>query len=226
VTLHLRVAPHPLLDVGAFVTRLPAPLETLETPTSVRQLCEAGASAPVAPSDEVRAAIRALLRHGGYKPSGRGKPASEYLGQALGEGRFPAINLAVDVCNAVSLHSALPISVVDAQLLEGDLSIQVVPEGTAYVFNPSGQTIDASGLLCLCDQHGPSGTAVKDAQRTKTGGTTVVTLSVIWGSTALGDRTARTTAWYRELLGAIPGVVTEDVALIRSMQVISIASNS
>ena len=26
--------------------------------------------------DQVRTAIRALLRHGGYKPSGRGKPCS------------------------------------------------------------------------------------------------------------------------------------------------------
>ncbi len=30
--------------------------------------------------------MRKLLRHGGYKPTGRGKPASEYLVRAAGEG--------------------------------------------------------------------------------------------------------------------------------------------
>ena len=30
--------------------------------------------------------MRELLRYGGYKPTGRGKPASEYLVRAAGEG--------------------------------------------------------------------------------------------------------------------------------------------
>ena len=63
-----------------------------------------------------------------------------------------------------------------------------------------GQTIDLGGLLCLVDKEGPCGNAVKDAQRTKTTPQTTRTLSVIWGSKALGDRTARTVGWYRSLL--------------------------
>ena len=44
-----------------------------------------------------------MMRHGGYKPTGRGKPASEYLVKAAGNGKLGAINLAVDSCNVVSL---------------------------------------------------------------------------------------------------------------------------
>ena len=57
--------------------------------------------------------VRNLLRHGGFKPSGRSKPASEYLISAVEKGRLGSINAAVDCCNVASLHSGLPISVVD-----------------------------------------------------------------------------------------------------------------
>ena len=60
-----------------------------------------------------RKAGRDVLRNGKYKPTGRGKPAAEYLVRAAGEGKLGSINLAVDLCNVVSLHSGLPISVVD-----------------------------------------------------------------------------------------------------------------
>lgn len=204
MSLAVAIAPHPLLEVGAFVTRLPAALADVAAP------------ALAAPEgwrvdDDVRAAVRALLRHGGYKPAGRGKPASEYLIAAHAEGRFPQVNPVVDVCNHVSLWTGLPISVVDVDLGRGPWSIQVCPPATIYGFNPSGQTIDASGLLALHDADGPCGTPVKDAQRTKTHAGTRVTLSIVWGSTALPGRAARATAWYRALaaqLGAIEDVTT------------------
>ena len=93
----IRIAPHPLLDAGAFVTRFAAPLGAIATPPAITALAAPGATAPVAPSDAIKTDVRALLRHGGYKPAGRGKPASEYLAAAVTEGRFPAINLAVDM---------------------------------------------------------------------------------------------------------------------------------
>lgn len=208
----IAVAPHPLLEVGAFVTRLPAPLGELTWSAA-----EAGDTArprsQLAPDDELRAAVRALLRHGGYKPSGRGKPASEYLTQASTEGRFPAVNPAVDVCNHVSLHTGLPISVIDLDLAAAPFAIAVCPPGTTYVFNPSGQTIDASGLLALCDAAGPCGTAVKDAQRTKTHAATRALLSIVWGSRPLDGRTAIVTNWYRALTATIAGATVEDVTL-------------
>lgn len=207
--LSVSVVPHPLLDAGAFVTRLSRPLGELTwTPPD-----PPGAPPTLAVTEEVKTAIRALLRHGGYKPSGRGKPASEYLAQAVTESRFPSVNPAVDVCNHVSLHSGLPISVIDLDLAAPPLALVVCPEGTSYVFNPSGQTIDASGLLALTDAAGPCGTAVKDAQRTKTHAGTRALLSIVWGTRALDGRTAATTRWYRALTETIAGATTEDVAL-------------
>lgn len=204
------IAAHPLLDVGVFVTRLAAPLGELQwSPADAGEIATPPPTLVV--GDEVRATIRVLLRHGGYKPSGRGKPASEYLAQAATEGRFPAVNPAVDVCNHVSLHSGLPISVVDLDLGAAPWSIAVCEPGTSYVFNPSGQTIDASGLCALLDAAGPSGTPVKDAQRTKTHAGTRALLSVVWGTRALEGRTAAATRWYRALTATIPGATTEDV---------------
>ena len=91
--------------------------------------------------------------------------------------------------------------------------IRIAPAGTSYVFNPSGQTIDAGGLLCLYDAQGPTGTPVKDAQRTKTGGATVAALTIVWGTNALAGWTTRTTRWYRDLASKITGTTIEDVAI-------------
>ena len=116
--MELAVATHPLLALRAFVTQFPEPLGRL--PREIyRELLAPGARGPVRGSEEVRVAIRGLLRHGGYKPTGRGKPASEYLIRAAAEGKLVPINAAADVGNAVSLHSGFPISVVDVDRLQG-----------------------------------------------------------------------------------------------------------
>lgn len=212
MSLSIAIAPHPLLELGAFVMRLPRPCGEVAAPAAITALAEPGAEAPLAPSDAVRAAVRDLLRHGGYKPSGRSKPASEYLVGARDKREFPRINAIVDTCNVVSLHAGLPISLVDVDRLDGPLDVRVAPAGTSYVFNPSGQTIDASGLVVLCDAQGPTGTPVKDAQRTKTHDGTVAALAVIWGTRALPGRTAQTVAWYRALATSI-GATVEDVVI-------------
>ncbi len=214
MALTVQVQNHTLLEVGAFVSRLAQPMRDVPRPDQIGALGAPGAAAPLAASETVRTEVRNLLRAGGFKPAGRSKPASEYLAAAVAEGRFPAINAAVDACNVVSLHSGLPISLVDLDLLEGELSIQVAPAGTTYVFNPSGQVIDASGLICLFDAQGPTGTPVKDAQRTKTHDDTRATISIVWGTTALPDRTREATRWYRELM-ELCGARTEDVVLAR-----------
>ena len=105
MALTVVVEPHPLLDLGAFVTRFPRSLASIPTPEAITALAEPGAIAPIVPSETVKNAVRGLLRHGGFKPSGRSKPASEYLIGAVLEGRFPRINAGVDACNVVSLHS-------------------------------------------------------------------------------------------------------------------------
>jgi DNA/RNA-binding domain of Phe-tRNA-synthetase-like protein len=209
----IAVEPHPLLEVGAFITGLPRPLGEIAAPPGIAALCGAGAAAPMASSEAVKTAVRDLLRQAGFKPSGRSKPASEYLAAAFAEQRFPRINAVVDACNAVSLWSGLPISLVDADRLSGALAIRAAPAGTSYVFNLSGQVIDASGLLCLYDGEGPSGTPVKDAQRTKTHDGSRRALSILWGTRALPGRTAEAVRWYRALVAAIGGAAIEDVAL-------------
>ena len=65
---------------------------------------------PTAFPEAVRVAIRDVLRVGGYKPSGRGKPASEFLHAVACEQGLPVVNNLVDINNLVSLGTALPIS--------------------------------------------------------------------------------------------------------------------
>jgi DNA/RNA-binding domain of Phe-tRNA-synthetase-like protein len=198
----LTADPHPLLDLRAFVTEFPRPVGEMPSSPDLIALLKLDAVAPLHSDDAVREAVRKLLRHGGFKPTGRSKPASEYLLKAVGEGTLSSLNLAVDACNVVSLHSGLPVSVVDLALTRPSLRVGLAPAGAAYVFNAAGQTIDVAGLLCLFDAEGPCANAVKDAQRTKTGPQTRRTLSLVWGTNALPGRAAVAETWYRQMLGA------------------------
>lgn len=203
---------HPLLEADAFRCTLPAPLGELPSPDWLTEALAADAAragAPLHRSEEVRAAVRDLLRHGGYKPTGRGKPASEYLVRAAEGDGLRSINAAVDVCNAVSLHSGLPISVVDTDLAVPPFRTALAPADTSYVFNPAGQEIRLDGLLCLFDAQGPCANGVKDSQRTKTHEGTKHTLTVIWGTRELPGRAAAAGAWYRDLLLRLGAAVEE-----------------
>ena len=204
----IEVDEHPLLRVAAFTTAFPAPLGALPATPSVVDALGLDAAAPLQRDEATRTAVRDLLRHGGYKPTGRGKPASEYLVRAATEGALGSINAAVDACNAVSLHSGFPISVVDLDRAHGPFRIAIAPAGASYVFNASGQEIDLAGLLCLYDATGPCANAVRDSQRTKTTANTRSTLSVIWGCAGFEQRLTETEHWYRTLL-ASTGATTE-----------------
>ncbi len=203
----LTVDAHPLLETVAFEATFPSPLSEQRSPEWLVALLKLDAPAPLKADDDVRGAVRDLLRHGGFKPTGRSKPASEYLVRAAGDGTLGSINAAVDVCNAVSLHSGLPISVVDPERAKEPLRIGIAPAGASYVFNASGQSIDLGGLLCLFDAEGPCANAVKDAQRTKTHAGTRRTLTVLWGTRALPGRAERAFTWYRELLERLGATV-------------------
>lgn len=192
-----------------FQTEFPRPLGEFEPDPELLAWLKTAEGGPVCADDGLRAAIRALLRQGGFKPSGRSKPASEYLLRACGEGVLGPINLAVDVCNVVSLHSGLPVSVVDLDLARAPFRVEVCAPKSSYVFNPSGQELDLGGLLCLHDADGPCGSPVKDSQRTKTHPGTLRTLSVVWGSPETEAQTERATRWYHELLKARGARVTE-----------------
>ncbi len=135
---------------------------------------------------ERKSAVRAMLRHGNYKPAGRSKPSSEYLlGAALpGEtpggglppgdpfGAYPLVNGPVDANNAVSLCWGYPASIFDAAKSGTDLLLRRGLPGEAYVFNQGGQAIDLEDLLLVCRRTAeggwePCGNPVKDAMATK-----------------------------------------------------------
>ena len=198
--IDLQIEPHPMLRVAAFATEFAAPIGSLSSQSWLTQLLSKDAAAPVQRSEELRSAVRDMLRHGGYKPTGRGKPASEYLVRTAEEGGIRSINMPVDACNVVSLHSGLPITVVDTDLARAPYRIAIAPADSTYVFNPTGQEIDVSGLVCLFDAQGPCGNAVKDSQRTKTRDETTHTLSVIWGVKDFEQQLEAAYNWYVELL--------------------------
>jgi DNA/RNA-binding domain of Phe-tRNA-synthetase-like protein len=204
----IAVDAHPLLDLRAFVTEFAAPMGQMHTPPDLLALLSLEATAPIRSDDKVGDAVRRMLRHGGFKPSGRSKPASEYLVRAVSEGTLGSINAAVDICNVVSLHSGLPITVVDLAKTKAPLRVGIATAGAQYVFNASGQTIDLEGLLCIFDADGPCGNAVKDAQRTKTDAATRRTLTLIWGTNELPEHAGKAESWYRDLLHGL-GPTTE-----------------
>ena len=201
--VNVSVDPHPLLDAAVLHTVWPRPLGDCPTVDALSVWFSDAASAPMDRPEAVKPAVRDLLRHGGFKPSGRSKPASEYLLRALERAALAPINPAVDCCNVASLWSGLPISVVDLHRGSGPWRIGLAPAGTEYVFNPTGQVIAIGGLLALFDALGPCGGPVKDSQRTKTHAGTIETISVVWGTAELGGRTASTAAWYGDLMGAL-----------------------
>jgi DNA/RNA-binding domain of Phe-tRNA-synthetase-like protein len=181
---------HPTLRLGlVYAGELqvaPSPPALLEELTALEQSLRAD---PALFSEAARAAIRDVLRRGGYKPTGRGKPASEFLlGQALGEGA-PRINNLVDLNNLVSLRHAHPVSVFDADLLGPDSAVRFGRADEPYVFNASGQSMDIAGLPVVCRgaQREPVGNAVKDSMLCKVQPTTVHALFVVYGTRALPD---------------------------------------
>jgi hypothetical protein len=120
---------------------------------------------PTAFPAAVRAAIRDVLRVGGYKPSGRGKPASEFLHAVACEQGLPIVNNLVDINNLVSLGTALPISTFDADKLDTPVVVRFGRPGERCIFNASGQSMDVSGIpvICLAASDEPVGNAVKDS---------------------------------------------------------------
>jgi DNA/RNA-binding domain of Phe-tRNA-synthetase-like protein len=209
--IQINIDPHPLLRIAVFSTSFPVPLGELSTPPALSDALRLDAPAPLQRDEAVRGAVRDLLRHGGYKPTGRGKPASEYLVRAATEGALGSINAAVDACNVVSLHSGFPISVVDLDRATAPFRIGIADEGTSYVFNASGQEIDVTGLLCLFDADGACANAVRDSQRTKTRAETRSTLGVVWGCAGFEQRLAIAERWYRALLGTLGATTTDAV---------------
>jgi DNA/RNA-binding domain of Phe-tRNA-synthetase-like protein len=181
----------PDLLVGAVrargVTCGPSPEPLL---AALRDAAHAVADAGEYPDPVTKKAVRGVLRTRGYKPAGRGKPASEYLCGVARKGEFPEINTLVDINNLVSLQSALPISILDRGLFEESPTLRFADEGERYVFNSVGHEIDLKGLITVCDGDTPRGTPIKDSMATKVSETTTDTLVIVYGTRAVLDAPA------------------------------------
>jgi DNA/RNA-binding domain of Phe-tRNA-synthetase-like protein len=207
--LTIEVEAHPLLRPTAFTTTFPRPLEEIPSPDWLLEALELEADVPLRREEALRLAVRDMLRHWGHKPAGRGKPASEYLVRAVTQGELSSINVAVDVCNAVSLHSGFPIAMVDLDRARPPFRVSPGQPEEIYVFNVSGQEMALKGLICLRDSEGPCANPVKDAQRTKTDEGTTRTLTVIWGVLGFEENLTAAVQWYWEILHCMRASVTE-----------------
>lgn len=121
--------------------------------------------------DHLQKGIRSLLKAYGFHPSGRNRPASEFLVKDLqARGCFNAINNVVDINNHLSLVSHLPISILDLDLAGPGLCLRVGGEGEEYVFNREGQVLSVKNLLVVARGEGDRaalGSPVKDSHATK-----------------------------------------------------------
>ena len=113
-----------------------------------------------------------MLRLGRYKPTGRGKPASEYLLRAAAGDGLPRIWPAVDICNLISLRHLVPASVWDLDRAGRSFLARRGRAGESYVFNASGQEIGLEDLLLVSrmPEDIPIVNPVKDCHETKTTG--------------------------------------------------------
>ena len=148
------------VDPAGSLPELDAAIQSVETGLDARR-------------EALRLAARDMLRNGRYKPTGRGKPASEYLLRTAAEGTFPRINAVVDINNLVSVRSALPISLWDLDRAEATHYVfRLGGDGEAYVFNVGGQTLDLHDLAVGCrkkrDDEAPIVSPIKDSHATKT----------------------------------------------------------
>ncbi|NCB39662.1 MAG: hypothetical protein EOM80_12940 [Erysipelotrichia bacterium] len=126
--------------------------------------------------DHKQKGIRSLLKTFGFHPSGRSRPASEFLFKDLqNRGGFNFINNVVDINNHISLVSHLPISVIDIDKSGFDLCVRVGLDEESYVFNREGHELSLKKLLVIA-RNGAAGAAfgspVKDSQATKVFGET------------------------------------------------------
>ena len=148
------------------------------------------------PEEEaLRVSVRDILRNGSYRPTGRGKPASEYLvrrardadGASGPQEAFPRINGPVDCCNFISLRYLLPISMWDLDRAESNYFVfRLGTVGESYIFNDAGQSIVLEDLIVGSRSSGaddpgePIVNPVKDSMATKTNASTTRVASIIY----------------------------------------------
>ncbi len=123
--------------------------------------------------EKFRTESRQILRNGKYRPTGRSKPANEYLLREATEGQFPRINAAVDINNYLSLKFMVSISLWDIDLAKTkQYCFRLGKQEESYIFNSGGQELKLEDLVCGValyeTQEKAIVTPVKDSLATKT----------------------------------------------------------
>lgn len=122
----------PVLDVPRSHPRVEAMLATAEDALQARGLDKAGVSALPG-----IAAWREAYRAADMNPN-RFPCAAEAIARRVAKGdRLPRINALVDLCNAVSLASSLPVASCDVGAINGEMAVRLAA-GTE-IFLPLGQ---------------------------------------------------------------------------------------
>ncbi|HNW33401.1 MAG TPA: phenylalanine--tRNA ligase beta subunit-related protein [Candidatus Ozemobacteraceae bacterium] len=139
--------------------------------------------------DPLQKGIRSLLKTYGFHPSGRNRPASEFLVKDIQmRGEFNPINVIVDINNHLSLISHLPISILDLDKTGEKLCARVGMENESYVFNREGQELSLKHLLVIARSEGDLqavGSPVKDSQATKVFESTKRVVGVVYTTPGL-----------------------------------------
>ncbi len=179
------LSPSPTLPALVWAEDIAPPVPSAPLPTGLQEaLAEVRQAGEEFIPQELRSRVRGMLRFGRYKPTGRGRPASEYLLRAALAASFPVVNAPVDVNNWISLESGYPASVFDAELSGRRLLLRRGREGESYAFNPSGQILDLCDLLLVCrwseGRWQPCGSPIKDAMVTKITEATRCVVAVIY----------------------------------------------
>jgi DNA/RNA-binding domain of Phe-tRNA-synthetase-like protein len=161
--------------------------------------------------------VRDLLRGHGYKPAGRGKPASEFLAGAAARGEFPRINNVVDINNLVSLETGWPISVIDLDRAGDALELRHGRPDERFAFNAAGPEIDVAGLLCVARVGGEAiANPVKDSMATKLTPDTSRVLAVLYTSRSVAtpDEVRAASRRFGDLLERHAGATRIEIGLV------------
>lgn len=185
----------PGFEVRALVARFERPLGELTSPPELLAALRVSE-----PPREIWRGVTALLHRFGRRPSHRLRPGGERIGRAALAGRLRSVDVAVDAATATALRCGLPVTVVDPERLRGPLRVTVTPRATRMPVGADGTTRDVGNVPALADLDGPRVTPVAIDVAARPTAATRTTLSIVWGTQALG--LAAALEYHRELLTA------------------------
>ncbi len=165
--------------IGPSDERLGAELESIMDHVTATQDLPSLSSHPV-----VRG-VRGLFKSAGMDPS-RYRPSSEALLRRVLKGQgLTRINAIVDINNACSLGSCLPVGSYDRARLGAHVHVRIGEPGEAYA--GIARVFDANGKLVAADEQGPFGSPIADSERSLVRVTTHEVLVLVYAPPDVAD---------------------------------------